>query len=314
MRARVRLVDFKNENLLIETAIIISKRDTKAMITFELVEAKKSLRCLKSNGPNAKKCQRELANRVQSIARQAQRNLPFTLLHKGQSSAGADFVSSTNAKPQSSTVEKLIYPTKFMSNSYLAWDLKFTLNAGIQAGAFTGDVINRSEAQEYARQFVEKFMSQEGGVWTDDGGLSEAIKKSTEGKALIREITNAFKQAMILNKGDFTKCSLEGAGIKSPSFSWSSSPTLKILVGGTQELDVKLTFISYDITKSTWRARIDVEIRDDFGVTESDITDASPAAMMGVGGLMDMWVLQRQRGQKPFTSVFNFSFFCNGDY
>ncbi|NVK66568.1 MAG: hypothetical protein HWE22_18390 [Flavobacteriales bacterium] len=284
------------------------------MITFDLVEAKRNLHCLRSNGPNAKRCQKDFATRVESIARKTQQHLPFTLLHKGQSSAGPDFVSSSNAKPSSTTVEKLIYPTKFMSNSYLAWDLKFTLTTGIQVGAFTGDIINRSEAKEYARQFVEKFMSQEGGFWIDDGGLSDAIKKSSEGKKLIRDIISTFKENMILHKGDFTKCSLEGAQITSPSFSWSSSPTLKILVGGTQELHVELTYITYDITKNTWKARIDVEIKDDFGVTESDITDASPSAMMGVGGLMDMWVLQRQRGQKPFTSVFNFSFLCNGDY
>lgn len=284
------------------------------MITFDLVEAKRNLHCLRSNGPNAKKCQKDFANRVESIARKAQQHLPFTLLHKGQSSAGPDFVSSSNAKPKSSTVEKLIYPTKFMSNSYLAWDLKFTLQAGIQVGAFTGDVINRSEAKEYARLFVEKFMSQEGGLWVDDGGLSEGIKRSTEGKKLIRDIISGFKENMLLHKGDFTKCALDESQIKSPSFGFDSSPTLKILVGGTQELRVELTYITYDISKSTWKARLDVEIRDDFGVTESDITNASPAAKLGMGGLMDMWVLQRQRGQKPFTSVFNFSFICNGDY
>lgn len=255
-----------------------------------------------------------LAQTLNSIASRAQDNLPYLLLHSGQSSEGADYAYSTDAVPQSGTVKKMIFPTKFMSNSFLAWDLEFTLKAGIQAGAYWETVISTDAAQEYAEQFVHRFMSTEGGEWTDDGGLSDAIKDSAEGKQLIADITTAFTNNMLLNKGDFTKFTLDGEGIRRPSFSWSSSPTLKILVGGTQELKVTLSGIFYDVQNCKWAALMSVEIRDDFGVTESDITDASPSAMLGVGGLMDMWVLQKQRGQKPFTSVFNFTFWCSGAY
>lgn len=285
------------------------------MLTFELINAGQEICSVTQQSRGAKpKKKSDLAKSLNSIASKAQDNLPYQLLHSGQSSSGPDYSYSSNAVPQSGTVKKLIYPTKFMSNSFLAWDLEFTLKSGIQAGAYWESVISTKDAKEYAEKFVNRFMNEEGGEWHDDGGLSGAIKESSEGKQLIADITAAFKNNMFLHKGDFTKFTLNNEGIRRPSFSWSSSPTLKILVGGTQELTVTLSGVFYDVKNCNWAALINVEIRDDFGVTESDITNASPSAMMGVGGLMDMWVLQKQRGQKPFTSVFNFNFWCSGDY
>ena len=230
------------------------------MLAFDLIDVKALMNNFTCGNQNVQKKKNDLTRKLQEIAQRTKDNLPFTLLHSGKSSAGPDFAHSFNAKPQSKTVETLIYPTKFMSNSYLAWDLEFTLNSGIRVGAFSGDIIDKSEALKYSKQFVEKFMSNEGGTWVDDGGLSNAIKDSNEGKRLIESITNAFKEKMLLHKGDFTKCSLDNANIRRPSFSWSSSPTLKILVGGTQELTVTLTLITYDICNSTWQAKLDVEI------------------------------------------------------
>lgn len=284
------------------------------MISFDLINAKDSARCLKEKSQTKTRKTGNLAQQLNSIASKTQQHLPFRLYHSGSSSSGADYASSTGAQPVSGTVAKLIYPTKFMTNSFLAWDLKLTLQAGIQAGAYWETVIEKEDALNYAKIFVDRFMNKEGGTWHDDGGLSSAIKKSSEGQKLIADITAAFKAKMFLNKGDFTKCELDSGSVSRPSFQWTSSPALKILVGGTQELTATLSGLFYDVVKCTWTANINIEIRDDFGVTESDITDASPAAMMGVGGLMDMWVLQKQRGQKPFTSVFNFSFWCSGVY
>ncbi|MEM6736486.1 MAG: hypothetical protein AAF620_10510 [Bacteroidota bacterium] len=80
----------------------------------------------------------------------------------------------------------------------------------------------------------------------------------------------------------------------------------EILVGGTQQMYVRLDAICYDFYNCSYNALISVEIRDDFGVTESDITNASPSAKLGMGGLTDFWVLQHQQGKKPFTTVFTF--------
>ena len=284
------------------------------MMTFQLIQARTAITRFNQNKRWDRLKEQNLARIKQSIAQTCQANLPYLLLNDGDSSEGPDFGSSSGAQPNSKVVKVLISPTRFMSNSFLASDLEFTLKAGIFAGAYTEDVINQADAYNYASIFVNRFMSEEGGLWHDDGGLSSAIKQSPEGKKLITQISEAFKSKMILNHGDYTKFNLKNSGISRPSFSWNSSATLKILVGGTQELTLTLSCITYDIKNCNFSATIDVEIRDDFGVTESDITDASPSAMMGVGGLMDMWVLQKNRGQMPFTSVFNFSFDCKGSY
>jgi hypothetical protein len=256
----------------------------------------------------------DLSTVLNSIAFFAQGKLPHELLNIGDfSSAGADFQSSYNKTPKSGLVKTLVTPTNFMSNSFLAWDLKLTLESGIYAGAYWEEAISQSDASFYAEQFVNQFMTGQGEKWYDDGGLSNVMKHSPEGKRLMKQIADEFRDKMFMNQGNFSNIKLSNK-IKPPSFSWKSSPTLKILVGGTQKLIVTLSAIIYNAKTCNWLALISVEIRDDFGVTESDITNASTSAKLGIGGLTDMWVLQHQRGKKPFTSVFNFSFFCYDNY
>jgi len=253
----------------------------------------------------------DIPTQCTALAQIAYTKLPYQLYHVGKSSAGPDFQHSFNKNPASNTVKILISPTHLMSDSFLAWDLELTLKAGIFAGAYT-DVIDKADAYKYAKEFVARLKSGTGGIWYDRGNeLSNAMKKTPEVKKLIAQISKDFKSQMRQYGGDFTQINLSKK-IRPPSFSWKSSPSLKILVGGTQEMIIRLDYICYDCTRSKWLAMISVEIRDDFGVTESDITDASPSAMLGVGGLMDFWVLQHRRGKKPFTTVFDFSFFIGG--
>jgi len=217
--------------------------------------------------------------------------------------------SGTGKDPQSSAVKAFISPTRFMSDSFLAWDLKLTLKGGIYAGAYWDKAISTTDAKHYADQFVNQFMTGEGEEWYDNGGLSNVMRNTPEGQRLMRQISAEFRNQMFINQGDFTRIKLS-RNIRPPSFGWKSSPTLKILVGGTQRLIVTLAAIVYNPQNCRWMSVINVEIRDDFGVTEGDITNASPSAKLGIGGLADMWVLQHRRGKKPFTSVFNFSFIC----
>lgn len=284
------------------------------MITFDLRDCRSLIHEIeRETSPDYKKVDK-LGFRLDSIAATVQGKLPHPLLEVGKfSSGGPDFQSSRSKKPNSALVKTLVAPTRFMSDAYLAFDLELTLKAGIYAGAYWEKHIDQADAAYYAKDFVNHFMTKQGEMWYDDGGLSHAIKHSPEGQNLIKQISTEFKEKMFAYGGDFTKIKLSDK-ISKPSFSWSSSPTLKILVGGTQKLIVNLSAIFYNPKKCNWAALISVEIRDDFGVTEGDLTKASPAAKLGIGGLTDMWVLQHQRGKKPFTSVFNFSFFCYGDY
>lgn len=250
---------------------------------------------------------------LNSLAMKASQGIPHTLLDIGKNSSGADFQSSFGKKPSSSLVKTLVFPTKYMSNDFLAKDLELTLKIGIYVGAFWEKEISSSKASSYAKKFVNHLISGDGETWYDDGGLSDVIKNTSEGKKLIRKVSQELKKQMILYQGDFTKIQLKAGSFSTLNFNWSSSPTLKILIGGSQRLKVELVAIFYDLKNKKWMALIKITIHDDFGVTESDIINASPAAKLGVGGLLDFWVLQHNRGKKPFTSVFSFSFFCSGN-
>ena len=258
---------------------------------------------------------RDIEQQCSSIAFSVQGKLPHELLHVGKSSEGPDFQHSFDRPPQSSLVKALVGPAGFMGDSYLAWDLKFTLNAGIYAGAYRESAISQADAVWYAEEFVNRLMDGTGETWYDDGRLSHVMKQTPEAQNLMRQLSEDFRNQMFVNGGDFTQIEFDEIKYQKLrfSFSWNSSPTLKILVGGTQEMSVSLEMIVYDFSHCHWMGLISVEIRDDFGVTEGDITRASPSAKLGIGGLTDFWVLQHQRDKKPFTTVFKFSFFCHGN-
>lgn len=250
---------------------------------------------------------------LSNLALSTRDKLPYVLLHLGQTGQGDDFTHSFSAIPENGTVKILIAPTRAMTSSFLAFDLKINLIAGIYAGAFWEKSISLRDAARYADQFVTRLMSNTGKEWYDDGKLSNVIKNTPEGKALTTQISSEFEGKMSQNQGDFTKIKLSN-NIKLPSFSWKSSPTLKILVGGTQEMIVRLDMIVYYPLQHRWTGLLSVEIKDDFGVTEGDITHASFSARLGTLGLADFWALQHDRDKRPFTTVFKFSFFCNGSF
>jgi len=285
------------------------------MLPFEINKAKNLIDKLAKNKHWDIPKKTDITKPLHDIAFSCSSKLPHPLLDIGEfSSAGPDFQSSTNKVPKSKMVRTLVAATEGMPDSFLGGDLELTLKLGIYAGAYWEEVISQSDATHYAEEFVNQFMTGSGEKLVDDGGLSYAMKYSKEGKQLMQQISKAFIDKMHINGGNFSEISLKDDDIRPPSFSWKSSPALKILVGGTQKLIVNLAYICYDVVNSTWQAVISVEIRDDFGVTEGDLTNASTTAKMGMGGLVDMWTLQHQRGKKPFTTVFNFSFLCYGNY
>lgn len=126
------------------------------------------------------------------LASSIQSELPFKLLEIGHSSEGNDFQHTYDKTPKSGLVKTLVAPTKLMSDTYLGWDLKFTLKAGIYAGAYWEAIISQSEASKYASEFVNRLMSNTGETWYDDGGLSNVMKHTPEAQQLMRKISEEF--------------------------------------------------------------------------------------------------------------------------
>jgi len=242
--------------------------------------------------------------------------LPHTLLNIGKSGSGEDYTSSINKKPNSKDLEDYIRPTKYMSDSFLAADFKFGLKNGISAGAFlAGDTISNKNARMHAELFVDHLMTGNGKTWHDPGILSAGMKKTPEVKSFITTVCTDFKTLMQHKFGFFWDIKLNKNKYNNISFSFGSSPTLKGLVGGTQKTMVTIRNISFDKRCRNWYAELQLQIEDDFGVSESDVTTPRGAsAKVAKPALADFWVLQHQRGKKPFTTVFKIPFVCQGYY
>lgn len=251
-----------------------------------------------------------------SIAFKAKNKLPHTLLKIGKSGAGEDYTSSVNKTPNSKALEAFILPSKLMSDDFLAADFKFGLKNGISAGAFFGgDVISNANARNQAELFVDHLMTGNGKNWIDDGTLSNGMKQTPEVKSFIEKVCTEFKSLMQTKFGNFWEVQLNKNKYNNISFSFGSSPTLKGLVGGTQKTVVSIQNIMYHTYYRTWLASLNLHIEDDFGVSESDVTSPRGAsAAVAVPALADFWILQHQRGKKPFITVFDIPFSCSGSY
>jgi len=258
----------------------------------------------------------EMNGRSSSIAFKAKSKLPHTLLKIGKSGEGEDYTSSVNKTPDSKALEVFILPSKLMSDNFLAADFKFGLKNGISAGAFFGgDVISNANARNQAELFVDHLMTGNGKNWNDDGTLSKGMKKTPEVKAFTKKVCNEFKSLMQTKFGNFWEVQLNKNNYSNISFSFGSSPTLKGLVGGTQKTVVSIQNIVYNTYYRTWLAALNLHIEDDFGVSESDVTSPRGAsAVVAMPALADFWILQHQRGKKPFVTVFDIPFSCYGSY
>ena len=105
---------------------------------------------------------------------------------------------------------------------------------------------------------------------------------------------------------DFTKYKKQAMEL--PAFpKWElSSPftpnSLYTLVGGTQYGCITLVKYKIDPLTNTFIGVINVTIKDDFGVSASDVKKAEDIPFSK--GIRAMWYLQHIRGFKPFITVF----------
>lgn len=256
-------------------------------------------------------------SRQMSITSKAKEKLPHTILKMGKSGDGEDYTSGVNTTPDSKVFETFIAPTKLMSDDFLAADFKFGLKNGISAGRlFTDRPISNANGRKYAEIFVDHLMTGNGKTWHDDKGvLSDGMAKTPEVKSFTKKVCTDFKSQMKTKFGYFWDIQLSTRKYSNISFSFGSSPTLKGLVGGTQKTVVTVQNMVYNTFYRTWSADLILHIEDDFGVSESDVTSPRGAsAAVAIPALADFWVLQHQRGKKPFTTVFEIPFSCSGNY
>jgi hypothetical protein len=109
-----------------------------------------------------------------------------------------------------------------------------------------------------------------------------------------------------------------------PDFTISFNPnnliqtSLKTLVGGTQELEIFIDDINIS-SANVLNAHLSFKLYDNFGVDEGDVIKAidsdfvsgTNVAVGGVLGLKAFWILQHQRGYKPFRTFFHYALNLN---
>jgi len=247
----------------------------------------------------------------------AKTKLPYTLLEFGKSGEGLDYTTSLNKKPKSEDLKEASKKRKEKSNKSLAKQFKRRLRNSIMAAEHNIDRIKIGG--KYAELFVDRLTEGNGETWKDDGTLSEIMGVTPEVKTFKNKICSDLKNLMLTKFGHFWDIKLDKNYYSHKDnkikFKFSSSPTLKGLVGGTQKTIVTIEDIFYGTFNRTWNANLILHIEDDFGVEESDYTNPRGlSAWFAKPALADFWVLQHQRGKKPFTTVFEIPFNCQGNF
>lgn len=112
------------------------------------------------------------------------------------------------------------------------------------------------------------------------------------------------------------------AAIKNNMPSFRMSPfnmSETIAIGGIQEVEVTNLWLNQEFGYDYWdgngrihakphstTVKFQVLLKDWFGVEEKDFTNFRPAALLDRRGLTAMWILQHQRGYRPFITIFEY--------
>lgn len=169
---------------------------------------------------------------------------------------------------------------------------------------------DRDFNQEAVSKILNRFIEGKGGVFTDLPNISKKLWNTKEGRTLQNRIADEFRYQMNDNFGDYQKIRLSGL---SPTNFGNESKELLALVGGTQQLDIKLT--NMEFAEDGYTATIQAILWDIYGVNEEDATRDRgflTKALGGETGLRAMWVLQNQRGKKPMTLGYIHTFKVSG--
>ena len=156
-----------------------------------------------------------------------------------------------------------------------------------------------------------RFESKEGGELTGLRQLERMMGLTASLSALQGKIISDFSNLMNQARGDYSLIDMKGLHAP-PSFN-SEAKQLFALVGGTQQTQVLLTAISIHGTE--YNATLLLKISDDYGVDAADAEKGQTT--MGWwsdcdDGLAAFWVLQHQRGYRPFITTFNFEINIKG--
>jgi hypothetical protein len=213
---------------------------------------------------------------------------------KSKAGSQEDFTTGYSGDPQGLQLGKI----ENWENKKLLTELKDALTDGT-FGTFDND----------AELIAEHFASNTGADFFWGAEVTNEIESNSSTVDLQKEIAKQFRNQIQEKNG---KIDLINILVTPPNLGIESI-SLKTLIGGTQQVDIWISEFQMD-SNNNYSAKITYRIMDDFGVGASDISNASIVAQFGIEGLKSLWVLQHQRGFKPFRTSAKFEFHVKGGY
>lgn len=246
--------------------------------------------------------------------------LPYLLHQSGQSGSGTDFTYGKDTLPQTEKFRELLEEPIFSLRSlepeedlearglinyhYLTHKSDEELG-DILAKWMQRGILGDSESENIAVKLVEHLYHGDGADFADTIHLSKLVEKEKKYQDLAEEIKFVFKETMRNSRGDFTQIENLKLG-RRLSFRWFDSSALGTLIGGTQSMELYLEELRYKSDPLSYTAKIHLWVFDDFGINEPDITEASFPASVALEGMIAQWMLNNQRGYKPFRNRLDF--------
>jgi RHS repeat-associated protein len=180
--------------------------------------------------------------------------------------------------------------------------------------------------EDIGRRLIEKFKSNTGGVH-EDLILNNHIKTRSEYKNILEFIGDKIEEQMKASSGNTAKLNIRlNSG---PYFNPEKTDiifdrtdiALATLIHGTQGTDINLYKAEVDKVKRNYKLTIQVDIWDDFGVDRCDVKGAidklksrKVGYQMRYKGFIAWWILQHQRGYKPFINKMSFKYEVSGSF
>jgi RHS repeat-associated protein len=227
---------------------------------------------------------------------------PLLVGRRGESGNGEDFKTGLNRQPHEFNARRDIERASLAQDGALLRDLRQTLKKGVTTHYLLNDLASQKVYDEVDR--IVKHLDENSGRDYYSKILSRIAKNTDQIKNLQAQIKEQFEMSMDQKGNDYNKVMFAP---NRPNFGFfSDDPALKTIIGGTQEIQVWLDDIKVD-KNGSYTAVLRTIIYDDFGVNESDISHASPVARLGISGMAALWVLQNQRGYKPFRIKIEFN-------
>jgi hypothetical protein len=261
---------------------------------------------------------------------------PRGIYQQGSSASGEDYTSSVNAEPQEQALREFIgdfgygkaipgtrgrVTEKRGEFHYLTVKTDDELLRDLRQ-AFKLASVGQSGNNPYIDRFTQHFKNGNGNDYRDTIYLTEMMLFVPIYKKLLNEIAYTFSQEMKKTTGDFTRVSF-GNGRLSKFFpmniAFGDNRILNMLVGGVQEIKIYLTKMQFDYNPNggfepLYKGELNIVIYDDFGVSEADTIKTAWATSLGRYAIIAMWILQHQRGYKPFRTIFSINLPVNGTF